>query len=209
MKLLHAPLKRHRRSETRPAPSRTRGLTLIELTIGLAVAALLLTLAGPSFQTAVNNGRLSSAASEFIAAVQLARSEAIRANRRVVLCRSVDGSACDSTSATWPGWIMFTDLDADGVRDANEPLIKVGSFDAPVVATSSAAITSLSQAIVFRGDGTARASDGISLLTGTLAVCMPTLEPGQNVRAVTLASGTRTSVRRINAGGACAAPADS
>ncbi len=94
-----------------------RGLTLIELMIGIAVAGVLLALAGPSFQAALGKSRLSSSASELTGAVQLARSEAIRNNRRVVLCRSTDGSACDSTASSWPGWLIFVDLDSDGVRD--------------------------------------------------------------------------------------------
>ena len=47
-------------------------------------------------------------------AINLARAEAVRQNRRGVLCRSVDGSACDGTSSNWGGWIVFVDVDADG-----------------------------------------------------------------------------------------------
>jgi hypothetical protein len=69
-------------------------------------------------------------------------------------------------------------------------------------------ITALSERISFRGDGTARASDGVTLLAGMLAVCLPTAQPAENVRGVSLAFGTRTTVRRSNGGGACTTPAD-
>lgn len=186
-----------------------RGFTLIELMITLAVAAILLKLAAPSFSAALNGNRLSSAAGELAGAVQLARSEAVRANGRVVLCRSTDSSTCSSTDNVWPGWIVFVDSDGDGVRDSAEPVVKSGTFDAPVAVRSSAAVTTLGQAITFRGDGMARASDGRTLLNATLAVCIPTLQPAENLRSVSLASGSRTAVTRTNAVGACATPTDS
>ena len=183
-------------------PRRARGLTLI-------VGAVLLAMAAPSFQQALGKNRLSSAASEVTGAVQLARAEAIRNNRRVTLCRSEDGSACSASSSTWPGWILFVDTDSDGVRDSNEPVIKAGTFDSPLRALSSANLTAAGERITFRGDGTARASNGQSLLTGTLSVCLPASEPADNVRDVSLAFGSRTAVRRRNAAGACNTPGDS
>ena len=191
-------------------PLRHRGLTLIELTMGVAVAAVLLAIAGPSFQQALNSNRLSSVANELTGAVQLARSEAVRANRRVTLCSSDDGSACSDATSTWSGWILFVDTDGDGARDTStEPVVKGGSFDTPVVVRSSANITAEGERITFRGDGTARASDNQTLLTGTLAVCVPTTQPAENVHDVSLAFGSRTAVRRRNGAGACGTPGDS
>lgn len=188
---------------------RQRGLTLIELMMAVAVAGVLLALAGPSFQQALGKNRLSSTASELTGAVQLARAEAIRQNRRVTLCRSVDGSACDSTGSTWPGWIVFVDLDSDGVRDNNEPIVKAGTIAAPVLALSSPSVTAAGERITFRGDGTARGADGQSLLTGIVALCVPVADPAENVRDVSLAFGSRTAIRRRNGGGVCNSPANS
>lgn len=185
-----------------------RGLTLIELMIAGALLAVLLAIAAPNMREAFQRNRLQSAASDLVAAVQLGRTEAVRAGRRTVLCRSADGSACDTTAAAWPGWIVFVDLDDDNVRDANEPVVASGTFD-NVTVMPSANVTALSQRIVFRGDGMARAADDRTLLTGTLAVCVPTTQPALNVRDVSLAFGTRTSVRSRNGSGACGTPADS
>ncbi|MDP1900257.1 MAG: GspH/FimT family pseudopilin [Rubrivivax sp.] len=190
-------------------PVRSHGFTLIELMVTVAVAGILLALAGPGFREAIHANRLGSAANELVAAVQLARAEAIRSNRRVTLCRSADGSACDATSSTWPGWILFVDTNADGVRAAAEPVIKSGVFDIALVVKSSARITALTERINFRGDGLARAADNQTLLAGTLAVCVAATQPAENVRDVSLASGSRTRVGRRNGGGACGVPADS
>ncbi len=185
-----------------------RGLTLIELMIAVAISAILFALAAPSFQQAVGKSRLSSAASELTGAVQLARAEAIRNNRRVTLCRSEDGSACSSASSSWPGWILFVDANSDGVRNSTETIIKAGTFDSPLRTLSSASLTSAGERITFRGDGTARASNGQSLLTGTLSVCLLATDPAENVRDISLAFGSRTMVRRRNAAGACSSPSD-
>lgn len=186
---------------------RERGLTLIELMISLAVLGVTLALAGPSFEQAINGNRLSSAAGEVIGALQLARSEAVRNNRRVVLCRSDDGSACSATNASWAGWIVFVDTDSDGVRDSTEPVVKAGTIANNLKLLPSAAVVGLSQSITFRADGTARNAAG-QLVNGSLAVCLPTTRPAENVRHISLAFGSRTAVRRRDAGGSCSAPTD-
>jgi|CXWL01.1.fsa_nt_gi type IV fimbrial biogenesis protein FimT len=190
-------------------PLRSRGLTLIELMMGVAIAAILLAVAGPGFQQSLSRNRLTTVANEVTAAVQLARSEAVRNNRRVTLCRSADASSCDASASTWGGWIIFVDTDADGTRGVGEPVVKSGTFDAPVVVLASASITALGERITFRGDGTARGTDGQTLLAGALAACVATAQPAENVRDVSLAFGSRTTTRRRNAGGVCSTPSDS
>jgi len=185
-----------------------RGLTLIELMIAVALVAILLAVAAPDFREGMQRRRLQSASAELVGAVQLARAEAVRTNRRAVLCRSSDGSSCSNDDAIWPGWIVFVDTNGDGVRANTEPVIKGGSFE-NIAVIGSAAITAAGQRIVFRGDGTARGSDGRSLMVATLAVCAAVARPTQNVRDVSLAFGTRTTVRARATGGVCAAPADS
>jgi type IV fimbrial biogenesis protein FimT len=78
-----------------------------------------------------------------------------------------------------------------------------------VVVKSSANITAVNEQITFRGDGTARGSDSQTLLTGTLAVCVATTQPAENVHDVSLAFGSRTAVRRRNGAGVCSTPGDS
>ena len=67
------------------------GFTLVELMVTLGVLAILVTLATPSFTSVINSNRLSSQANELVADIQLARSEALRRNRTVRLCRSTNG----------------------------------------------------------------------------------------------------------------------
>ena len=79
------------------------GFTLMELLMGLVVLAILVTLAAPSFQTTLQNNRLSGQANELVSAFQYARSEAIRHGAVVELCSSSDSATC---GGAWnEGWI--------------------------------------------------------------------------------------------------------
>lgn len=59
------------------------GFTLIELMIGVAVLAILLSVAVPSFQNLIERRRVTAAAESILSALQLARSEAIKQNSTV------------------------------------------------------------------------------------------------------------------------------
>ncbi|MEW6099583.1 MAG: GspH/FimT family pseudopilin [Pseudomonadota bacterium] len=68
-----------------------RGLTLVELMVTLTVMAVLLGVAVPSFQDAIESSRLSTRANDLLRGLQTARSEAIRRNGAVRFCSSSAG----------------------------------------------------------------------------------------------------------------------
>ena len=93
------------------------GFTLIELMVTVALAAIILTQAVPSFNALVQNNRLISQKNEFISTLNLARSEALKRGTRVTVCASSDQKTCDTTD--WEkGWIVFSDRNADAVLDS-------------------------------------------------------------------------------------------
>ncbi len=94
-----------------------KGFTLIELMVTVAVAAILLTVGVPSFRATVENNRLTAAANELVGALNLARSEAIKRGVRVTVCKSADGATCTTSSDWEKGWIVFVDLNGDGIFD--------------------------------------------------------------------------------------------
>ena len=90
----------------------------MELLIGIAVLAILTTLAVPPFTQFVQNNRLAAQANDMVAAFQLARSEALKRSVDVRVCASDDGASC--SSAWTDGWIVIADLGGD-----DEELLRV------------------------------------------------------------------------------------
>lgn len=85
-----------------------RGYTLLELVVGIAVAATLLALAVPGFQRFLLDARLSAEVNAFVGAVQRARSEAVKRARPVVLCKTVDFKQCAGEGIDYDaGWMVI------------------------------------------------------------------------------------------------------
>lgn len=97
------------------------GLTMVELMVVIAIAAVLLGLGVPSFSALVNKTRLNSAASLLSNDLNLARSEAIKRNTRMLVCPpNAAGTDCQTVSPNWAnGWIVCIDADSDGACDAS------------------------------------------------------------------------------------------
>jgi type IV fimbrial biogenesis protein FimT len=68
-----------------------RGFSLIELTIVIALAGLLVALAMPSITTFIVNARIRNAAESTLNGLQLTRAEAVRRNAAVTLQIAADG----------------------------------------------------------------------------------------------------------------------
>ena len=71
-----------------------RGLTLMELMVTVAIMAILLVLAVPSFNAFLARGRLSGAAEGLALDLQLAKSEAVRRSADVTISFSPVGAWC-------------------------------------------------------------------------------------------------------------------
>lgn len=101
--------------------NRSKGFTLVELLTGVAVLAITLTLAGPSFVGMIKNNRISGASNDFVGALQLAKTESAARTRPVSICKSNDDATGCVGGGDWQqGWLVFTDIDADGNYDDGE-----------------------------------------------------------------------------------------
>lgn len=168
--------------------ARQAGVTLIELIVTLAIAAILMAMAAPSFTGLINANKLTSSSNELVATLQLARMEAIRRNATVQVCGSDDLASCDGGDRAW--LVVAPDGNNDGVATDPE-VVRVGPVDAAVQSSSSVGD------VVFRADGFARrksAPDG-ALLTSSFRFCLDVERPAENVRVVQVESGSRISTR--------------
>ena len=96
-------------------PRDNKGFSLIELIVTLSVASILMTLAVPSFSSFVKDNRLITQTNDFVTALNLARSEAIKRGDRVTVCKSSDQVSCSGSGGWNQGWIVFDDINGDGV----------------------------------------------------------------------------------------------
>ena len=149
-----------------------RGFTLVELVIALAIGAILMAVAAPSFTDLVRTSRLSAQLNSFARAVNFGRMEAIKRGRTASICvRS--GDACRNDGPWRDGWVVFVDQDGDSEVDPEELLM---TFDAlpdgysliPNVNTS---------ALRFSATGAVRRASG-ALPLMTFRLCAPDAEPG-------------------------------
>jgi len=101
-------------------------MTLWELTLTLAFACVAAGLAVPSFRDVMLSARLTADVNGFVSAVQLARSEAAKRGRSVILCKTADRERCGGTEIDFDaGWMVFVDEDGGVLpaRSAAEPLL--------------------------------------------------------------------------------------
>jgi type IV fimbrial biogenesis protein FimT len=110
-----------------PKPRMQRGVTLIELLIGMVVLLVLVKIGLPPLRDLINDTKVSTSVNEFIAATGLARAEAVRRGRLVTICASGNATgaapSCLTSGTNWAGgWLVYVEgSSASGV----------GTYEAP------------------------------------------------------------------------------
>lgn len=170
----------------RRARSAARGLTLIELLVTIAIAAILAGLAAPSFREMIVGNRLKSHASALLSGLLLARGEAIKRNGRVVLCKSADGAACTLNGGWEQGWIVFADGNNNAALDAGETVIqRQAALDSGMRLTGNQNIANY---VSYSGVGSAKFTSG-AFQSGTFTLCQLSASGGKAREIVVSATG--------------------
>jgi len=125
-------------------PKSTRGFTLIELIILVAIVSLLGLFTVNGIASIMHKSRASLAGISIADSLTRARSLAVTNEVDVVLCPSVDGQGCLRSDHWESGWIAFADRRENGERGEGEPLlISQGALGAKVHLVSSEGRTRL------------------------------------------------------------------
>ena len=157
------------------AHSPRRGFSLPELLVVLLIIALLAAMAGPSWTRTVSAYRLALARDALLRSLALTRSEAIKRNTRVVMCRSRTALACETLSGWQSGWVIFQDSNNDAQLDAGEAIIyrQAALPDGLVLSTNGPFTNFISYSAV----GSARNPSG-SPQMGTFTLCEKAVSNG-------------------------------
>ena len=158
------------------------GFTVLELMVTVGVASILLAIAVPSFNQLIATNRLTAQANEVVAALNFARSEAIKRNTSVSFCRVEPASpnACATRAGTWSNWIIIPTAGGNVVRRG-----VVNTFGGGISVQSTLNIDQ----VVFGAEGLAR-SGGAIVTNQRVSICSPREQQG---RRVELGRGSRLS----------------
>ncbi|WP_210545692.1 GspH/FimT family pseudopilin [Rhodoferax sp. PAMC 29310] len=95
--------------------SHIKGFTLIELMVTLALAAILMMVAVPSFTAYQRNSELTSFANTLLASVNAARGEAMK--------RGMNAMVVPAVGTDWDGgWVVFVDVNRNQAYDAAQDI---------------------------------------------------------------------------------------
>jgi type IV fimbrial biogenesis protein FimT len=114
---------------TRSLRQAERGFTLFEAVITMAIVAILMALAIPSYRYVTNANRIAAEINGLLGDMQYARAEAIKEGQTVTVCVSTNGTSCAGAAvSTWQnGWIVFSDVNGNGAVNAGDQILRVQS----------------------------------------------------------------------------------
>lgn len=173
--------------------TKRRGFTLIEILVVIAIVAILLLIATPSMARFIADWRAKDAANSLIGQLRLARIEAIRKSRPVILCPvNAAGTACNNSQQDWKGgWLLFVDNDNNGAfsEAAGDKLMKK---QGPLLGLAEMQ-KSQTGALVFWPTGVMRLSNG----TSRFSIASSYQEDGQSAIQNYYCVGSTGRVRKL------------
>ena len=184
--------------------SRIAGFTLIELMVTVAIAAVLLVVAVPSFVSFQRNSELTSATNSFVAAINAARGEAMK--------RGMNAMLVPSTGTDWSsGWTVFVDQDRSGTLNTGDlTVIQQPALASYFSATGQGTANETPAYIMFDASGYAKTKTaGFGALTMTIARSdLSGAAQSEQTRRIVIAKSGRARACKPATDTTCTASAD-
>ena len=165
--------------------SKSSGMTIIELMMGIAILAIVLGIAAPSFSQWTRNLQIRNAAEAITNGIQRARAEAVARNTNVSFSLGADSAWTVSVVA--PATVIEARSASEGSQDATRTVVPAGAttitFNSLGIevanADASAALNQVDLAAV-GGNKNMRVTIGVG---GIAKMCDPSLAAGSSPRA--------------------------
>lgn len=169
--------------QTKRFPTHQKGVTLIELMVGIAILMVIMAIAVPSFQSAIAASALRSATNDLLTAINQTRSTAAKIGRRATMCMSANGTQCATTGNWQQGWVVFSDISHSGT-DANVDAGDTVNFVYPAINNEIAIVgaAGFTQYISYSPSGQGKTNTG-AFLAGRIRVCSTSSALADSARA--------------------------
>ncbi|WP_439859696.1 GspH/FimT family pseudopilin [Pseudomonas sp. MBLB4136] len=143
------------------SPYRLQAFSLMELLVSIALTAILLSIAAPSFSAYLQQSRQTAHINQMLAALNYARNRAISGAMPVSLCAGT--SSCNGSRRWQEQLLIFIDVNLNGQLDGSDTLLQME----PLVTNYTWDWSNFrnQKHLSFKVDGTTHA------LNGTLTLC--------------------------------------
>ncbi len=189
-------------SKPRGRAGRTRGFTLIELLVTVTIFIVVGGVAAPMLKQFIDDTAINTQSDVLIESLNYTRSEAVKRNARVTMCRSSNSTGCTTTSAVgtgdWAvGWIVFVDGGTAGTFDGTDEILRVQTS----LPAKLRGVTDVADYVSYNAIGQPRLADNTQQ-AGSLYACALTGE--RKRRKITIRNGTGAlNITRVSSNAQC------
>ena len=166
------------------------GFTLLELLSTITIILILFGIGIPVLKAMVTTNRLSTSINALAGTLAYTRSEAIRRNQHVVVCKSKTGTECTREGDWRLGWLIYVDRDQNRSLDEAETIL--GSHRLTERIQVDYRAFGSRHYLVYRPSGTTRTN-------GTFTFCDPAYP--EAARALIITKTGRARLSKVQADG--------